>query len=230
LLLVSGVNVLISNCTSAIDSHQVVINNILLEIFRLDISYSITSNTSFADTCKISEYGSVALSNLAAGCSHSTQHLTNTALKTYFVSDVGAGTSTVSKYLWTGHILPDNPRSNSWALEKVLMMYPDSIIDSYTSTTVTLKSSNVINIESRFELLHETSHQLGTPDHYCYGSILESTCSNPECYYHTYGLDSLPTCVMSYRMNVETQSLATMYCDSCKNKIQAELDDHHFGG
>lgn len=79
-------------------------------------------------------------------------------------------------------------------------------------------------------MMHETSHQLGLPDHYCYGKDSndpESKCINEYCDECVFERGEARQCLMSYRYDVENTSEATLYCSSCLASINAHLTDHH---
>ena len=217
----SGYSTRISGAQSAITGHQTVVKNKLQEIFPgLTVSASYNSYRSNADICK----NNVTAGNLAATCSHSSNHLTTANLRSKLVSDKGSGTNTVSRYLWSGHFLPGNPASNSSSGNHTVLMLPKAYVDSSGNNL----GSSVINTENRFTLIHETSHQLGVPDHYCYGRPANGgKCVNTSCYDCYMNLGSPPVCIMSRRYNIETIATSAMYCNSCKTTISNHLKNHH---
>lgn len=77
---------------------------------------------------------------------------------------MGSGTSTTSYVLWTGHILPGNPPSSSYSDFSVIITPNQTTNSNYVN-----KSDAEVRMESLYTLMHELSHQLGAPDHYCYG-------------------------------------------------------------
>ena len=53
-------------------------------------------------------------------------------------------------------------------------------------------------------MMHELSHQLGAPDHYCYGpSTTSEGCANPNCDTCYMGRDAERPCMMTYRYDIE---------------------------
>lgn len=65
--------------------------------------------------------------------------------------------------------------------------------------------------ESIFTLMHELSHQLGAPDHYCYGpSTTSEGCANPNCDTCYMGRDAERPCMMTYRYDIEAPM--KMFC------------------
>ena len=82
--------------------------------------------------------------------------------------------------------------------------------------------------ESIFTLMHELSHQLGAPDHYCYGpSTTSEGCANPNCDTCYMGRDAERPCMMTYRYDIEATDEDVLYCSSCLQIIAAHLTDHH---
>ena len=188
------------------------------QFFGIQVISSTTLYTSPADTCKINRYGSVTAGNLTASCTHSPTHLTTQALR----NALGNGTATMSKVLWTGHILPGNPSSNSAGYSVIITPRHTTSGSGYTN-----KSDSDVRIESIFTLMHETSHQLGLPDHYCYDENTENGCPNLSCDRCYNGMQRPRQCLMSYRYDVETVPEATLYCTSCLAAVNAHLANHH---
>ncbi|MCQ2451679.1 MAG: hypothetical protein MJ075_00900, partial [Oscillospiraceae bacterium] len=211
-----------SDAISKVQGHHAVVKNILNQLFNINVTYTVSAYTSSADDCKNQTYGIVTSSNLTGTCGHSSEHLTTSALRTELVADQGAGTATISKYLWTGHILPGNPRSVSYRDYHTVVLTPYAVVYNNTYGN---QSDAKVQQESRYSLLHETSHQLGTHDHYCYGAPPNSDCNNPYCY-ECKGM-ALPTCIMSDRCNIETTGINSLYCTVCKNNINSHLNNHH---
>ena len=84
------------------------------------------------------------------------------------------------------------------------------------------------NKESIFTLMHELSHQLGAPDHYCYGpSTTSEGCANPNCDTCYMGRDAERPCMMTYRYDIEATDEDVLYCSSCLQTIATHLTDHH---
>lgn len=76
--------------------------------------------------------------------------------------------------------------------------------------------------------MHELSHQLGARDHYCYGvATAKSGCANKNCDVCYLGRSTIRSCMMSYRLNIETEDEATLYCSSCLADINNHLTNHH---
>lgn len=212
-----------SSASTAVTGHQSVVSSIFKELFGLTVVSNVTSTTSLADDCRISALGSVTASNLATACSHSPDHLTTARLRSDLVSNYGSGTNTLTRVLWTGHILTGNPSSNSVSANHTVIMTSKEVTSGANFSN---KSTQNVNIESRFDLLHELSHQLGAPDHYCYGDQEASGhCSNTNCRTCN-GLPQL-TCVMTSRKNIESINTSSLYCSACRSTIQNHVNGHH---
>lgn len=218
-----GYSIRFPNSISVVEGHMGVVKRILEQLFDVNISCSAYAYTSFADDCKVLTDGEVTTSNLYQNCTHSPTHLSTSALRTELISDIGAGTPTLSRVLWTGHILSGNPASNSVFSNQTVIITPKHVVDPSTYDTL---SNSTVNRESRYTLLHETSHQLSAPDHYCYGVPSGAThCSNPDCC-SCNGLAS-PNCIMQSRKDVESTATASLYCSDCIATIDSHISDHH---
>lgn len=212
-----------SSAASAVNGHQAVVTKIFKNLFGLTVTSNVVSFTSFADDCRIASSGGVTANNLANTCSHSPTHLTNTALRNDLVSIYGAGTNTYSRVLWTGHILNGNPPSDSNSANHTVIITPKMVTSGSSYTNV---SSANVNKESRFTLLHELSHQLGAPDHYCYANGENGGhCSNPNCC--SCNGKPIPVCVMQSRKDIETTDIDSLYCSACKTTINTHIGAHH---
>ena len=144
-----------------------------------------------------------------------------------------AGNDTTAKIAWTGHVL-ESRSSCSYSSQHVIIMTIGMVTDNSNNN----KTPDVIRYERIYTLLHETSHQLGAPDHYCYDES-SSNCNNPtnDCWRCDNGLSSEPDCIMTNRIDdIEDKLLAgnidTLYCDQCKSSthskgILTHLEDHH---
>lgn len=210
------------------DSQQVVVNK-FMRLFFLNVSMQNSLYASKGDVCKTSSYGSVILSNIENMCLHATDCLTSTQYRIKLIADKGSGSDTISNVVWTGHRLTGNARSNSSSYGHSVIITP-AITSTYDATTGTYVEASYSTkvIENSFTLMHELSHQLGAPDHYCYGvEPGHSCCSNTHCDECVYGFTNPRTCMMSYRVNVSTYDEATLYCPDCLATIGAHLADHH---
>lgn len=192
------------------------------QFFALNTTTQFTSHTSSADTCKINQFGGVTSNNLTSSCPHSIEHLTRTALR----DSMGNGTITNSRVVWTGHILPGNPASDS----DFYARYSVVITPKHTTTgnNYTNKSDSEIRKESIYTLMHELSHQLDAPDHYCYGRDPNTgVCINLDCDTCRGGMTVARNCMMTYRYDIEEKSESTLYCSSCLADINNHLSGHH---
>lgn len=207
--------------TNLLSGYQGTVSNRLMNIFKVEIVPNYITYTSSADTCKITAYGAVAFSNLAATCLHSPTHLTTTVLR----NDLDNGTITQSVIIWTGHILTNNPASNSNSARYSIVITPRHTTDS--DNGYINKTSEEIAQQSIFTLIHETSHQIGAHDHYCYGTTSSARCSNSYCDICVYGYSSARSCIMSYRYDISELTDSEMYCVDCLSTINLHLSDHH---
>lgn len=203
------------------ETYNSVVVNKFEQFFGLNTTTQFTSHTSSADTCKINQFGGVTNNNLTATCPHSVEHLTTTVLR----DGMGNGTNTNSRVLWTGHILPGNPSSNSNSGRHSVVITPKN---TTTGNNYTNKSDSEIRKESIYTLMHELSHQLDAPDHYCYGRDLNTgVCINPDCDTCQGGMTVARNCMMTYRYDIEEKSESTLYCSSCLADINNHLSGHH---
>lgn len=194
-------------------------------IFSLDVRFKNYTYTSVADNCKISRFGSVSSGNLASFCNHSTNHTSTAVLRSQLINDKGAGTAVSTRVLWTGHIMSNHngDRSNSHSGNHTVIITPYSTVYDVTYNN---KNDATVRQNSIFTLIHELSHQIGAPDHYCYASMAASSCSNPFCYYHVFGMSNPPNCIMSAYKNIEALG-NNLYCNDCYSMIFDHLGNHH---
>ena len=208
-----------SNAANIIDSYQNIVAERFFKIFGVQITPTYYTFTSSPDTCKIDKYGSVSTSTLNQDCSHLFGHLTTTKLR----NDLEDGTSTTSVVIWTGHLMKDNDRSNSNSDRYSVVITP-WVVSTFDKNDA--EYANNVEREYIFDLMHELSHQLGAPDHYCYGVGLFGVCSNEYC--DECQNDRSPrACLMSWRYDVSDLTDESMYCDDCTTMIDEHLDDHH---
>lgn len=212
-----GYRVRFSNGISKVEDYQSVIESILEDLFDVAVICSTNSYSSLADDCKISTYGSVTFNHLDDSCFHSPNHLTSTALRNRLTSVIGSGTQTLTRYIWTGHDL-NHEYSASSLSDHIVVMTPWFMGDGITDYT--------IRWVSLYDLLHNTSKQLGAHDHYCYGTHGNNTCSNPYCYLCYYGITP-PECIMTISIDIEAASNDDLYCSNCNTIINSHLADHH---
>ena len=208
---------LTSDHGALIASYQNVVSEKFLKIFNLHTTYTYSPFNSTADLCKVQQFGSITVSNCSAGCSHSQYHLTPSVLR----DDLPTGMPTSSTCIWTGHLLGDE-RSNSltgagW----------HSVVITPSLNT----SEEEIYCEYTNVLMHELSHQLNAPDHYCYGDYKDNgKCSNPVCDECVYGQENPRTCLMGmsyYDHDILEISDENIYCSSCTLIIKDHLKNHH---
>ena len=210
-----------SNAANIINSYQNIVAERFFKIFGVQITPTYYTFTSSPDTCKINKYGSVSSSTINQGCSHLFCHLTTTKLR----NDLDDGTSTTSVVIWTGHLMEDNDndRSNSNSSRHSVVITP-WLVNTFDKDEA--EYENNVEREYVFDLMHELSHQLGAPDHYCYGVGLFGVCSNEYC--DECQNDQSPrACLMSWRYDVSDLTDEAMYCNDCTAMIDEHLDGHH---
>ncbi|MBQ9162859.1 MAG: RICIN domain-containing protein [Clostridia bacterium] len=214
-----------------ISEYQDICSQILLELFGINSSYTVSTYCSCADTCTGTP---TTLLDTTTACTHSnTDHKTRSNIKNDIVSLYNAGNDTTAKIAWTGHVL-ESRSSCSYSSQHVIIMTIGMVTDKSNNN----ETPDVIRYQRIYTLLHETSHQLGAPDHYCYDES-SSNCNNPtnDCWRCDNGLPSKPVCIMTSRTyDIESRLLAgnadTLYCDQCKSSthskgILTHLENHH---
>jgi len=176
----------------------------------------------------------VGTTNLTAIHYHPTVTFRNTEAISDLVNQMGNGTETTSRFAWTGHILTNNDRSASSSDHHAVVMTP-----SHTTHYVSFAnlSAEEVKRQSRYELLHEAAHQIGAPDHYCYGNRdnnLTNKCRNlsRDCFRCDHDLDDPPTCVMTGIDGIEDieNPINELFCIRCSGQngfIRTHLRDHH---
>ncbi len=226
-----GYNIRFSNALENINSYQIICSKILFELFGVTINSNISNYTSCADSCTGTP---PSLIHTTTTCSHSsTNHKTSANIRQDIISQFGSGSTVLSRVAWTGHLL-DSRSSNSSSSSHTIVMTIGMVTDSSNNNL----SAEIIRYERIYTLLHESSHQLGAPDHYCYDKN-SSNCNNPsnDCWRCDRGLAAEPECLMSYRMNdLETKlnngTIDTIYCSQCMSSthskgILTHLENHH---
>ena len=228
-----GYNIRFANASQNIKSYQDICSAVFLYIFSIDVETDIINYSSCADNCK----GIVAIGNLTNSCTHSVSHLSTGALRTHIISQYGNGSNILTRVVWSGHLLDNNPSSNSSSYSHTVVM----TIRHTTDENHNNRSDAVIRYQSIFTLLHETSHQLGAPDHYCYGNNSNgptNPCNNPtgDCWRCNNALSEPPNCVMTYRNDkieekLQNGTLNDLYCSQCtgtgSKSIPNHLANHH---
>ena len=203
----------------------------LEELFGLHCYITCSTITSSADICKIQQFGAVTAGNLFEQCPHDDEHLTRTSL--YY--DVECGTTSVVNVLWTGHILENNVTSAAALNLFNIVMTPANVVEDgdkngngiyYETSSVSVVRKNSIQ-----ELMHELSHQLGTPDHYCCDDGTEESegkCSNKNCDICVFEETAIRPCLMSdWNIDVNEDPPSAWYCSSCFEIIEDHLSNHH---
>ena len=221
-----------ANAENLLIEYQGVCSNILLELFGVGTIGSAQSYTSCADTCTGTP---VTLGHTTMKCPHwaptGTDCKTVSEIRNDLISQFGDGTTTLSRVACTGHALD----------LRVAFAFAHSIvlpIGDVTDTSNNNLADNVIRYERIYSILHEESHQLGAPDHYCYDRN-SNNCNNPDedCWRCDNKLDDEPLCVMTkpwedLEARLNNGTLGEIYCSQCKSSthslgIVAHLDEHH---
>ena len=225
-----GYNVRFTNTPENIDSYQDLCSIVLLKLFGVAIDTTINSYTSCADLCTGTP---TTLSHTSIDCNHTDDHKTRTAIHDDGVAQFNAGTDVITKVMWSGHSLGGKV-SASYKFSHMIIMTIKTVTDnSYVNL-----DNTVIRAKSVYTLLHEVSHQLGAPDHYCYDPTSDN-CNNPsnDCWRCDRNLLSPPDCIMTEpktdieeRCNNGTEY--TLYCSQCMSSTHSKgilqhLRDHH---
>ncbi len=222
-----GYNIRFGSAENKIYTYASVMNDIMMDLFKLKINPYVYSYTSPADQCKILRYGSVKTNNLASSCPKNGNHkdescLTSKALRDNLQNTFGAGNEYIAKTAWTGHIMDKNAMSNSQRNPSFILIFTTG--NTVNKSTYQNKSASVIRSRSIYELIHKTSHQFGLHDHYCKKN--GSPCTNQYCYSCTRGY-SAPRCIMNLPFDTENYNNDELFCDECLDNIKTHLNDHH---
>ena len=199
-------------------------------IFNLELYYTIEPFVSICDECKIDQFGEVKYENLDSPCDQDTYCTTTEALRSALNSQLGLRKEKASTVLWTGHRMNDNlndrsnysPSSKSIVITRFYTSPWNEITGQYEEASSEEKFK-----KSTHTLLHELSHQLGAPDHYCYDLGSLDSCDNKSCDMCVYGYDEPRDCAMSEPHDLSTLPDEDVYCADCKAIILAHIEDHH---
>ena len=203
-----------SDIEELINSYHEQVAERFMRIFGLQIMKEFEACTSQADECK----STLTFATLVEPCDHFFNHLTKTALR----QSVENGTLAKTVSIWTGHILQGNPTSDSIYNLHSIVMTPREVTDP----TNNYANLSVQEIEKKYLaiLMHEISHQLGAPDHYCYQDRGENNpCSNTDCDKCYRGYKETQQCLMANRGDFFQTTDQDMYCAECKTKIDTYL-------
>lgn len=227
-----GYAVRFTDAAPQMSEYQRVCSEIFLTVFGIGTTRSVNEYTSCADECTGTP---VTLAHTTTGCSGwhlLNNHKSSDAIRHDLISQFGKGTNVHSKVAWTGHDI--NSASNSLSSNHTVVMSISSVTDDNNNNL----AADVIRHERIYTFLHETSHQLGAPDHYCYDSN-SNNCNNPsgDCWRCDNKLPAPPECLMTRRMNDLEQRLNNgtidrIYCSQCMSSthekgILNHLNDHH---
>ena len=214
----NGFNVRFPNGASELPEYQRVVSNALLRIFGLSTNVNgIQMYVSAADSCCGTP---VTVSETTTPCTHDPVHKNRTALMTHMASSYGYGTNTTVKSIWTGHNLVVNRAVSFPSPDYTIVLPPQS----------TTRAGRI------YMLMHETSHQLGATDHYCYEDGTNG-CTNLDCWSCYFNYSVRPTCIMdAWDLNIESKlssgNLSSIYCSTClsythDDGIFKHLNNHH---
>ena len=225
-----GYNIRFGSASTKIYDYASVLNDVMMDLFGLKVNSYVYSYTSPADRCKILRFDSVKSSNLASACLKTGSHnekscLTRDVLRESLSNNMGSGNDLITKAVWTGHIMDEHKRSNSQRNPTFIIVFTTG--NTVNSGTYTNKSSSNIRKYSVYELIHETAHQLGTNDHYCYGKNPDTNlCKNLYCD-DCFDNKTAPFCIMNKPFNVESYDVGDLFCVECEEMIKSHLEDHH---
>lgn len=217
---------------SAVEGHTEVVSELFEDLFNLQANMYVYTYDSYVDSCKILSYGEITMENLQSECMHYPEHYDRNNLVERFALERGIGSQTTTNVLWTGHILEDNASSAAY-FPPSYEYYAAIITPKHTTdqTDFSNLSNYEYNKQSRYTLMHELSHELGLPDHYCYNPDLSASggrCGNSQCYTCVWGLSEKPICMMQTRINVENSNIGLIYCPDCHLDLRQHLSDHHY--
>lgn len=214
-----------SNAENLIKEYQDAVAERLLSIFNLQVLPRYISYTSIADTCKINDYDAVTTLTCEAPCTHNVnQSHTN---RTNLVYEISNGTHVSVSTVWTGHRLTNDARPASYDTMHKIIITPWSTRNFIPPN----EYEEQIAEENMFSLIHELSHQIGAPDHYCAEDWNEDDevkkCTNDHCDECVNEMDAPRPCIMSYIYYISTLTDEEMYCSDCIRDINGHLDTHH---
>ena len=128
--------------------------------------------TSLADLCDKASFDDL--------CPHGT-HARPSDVLNAFIRD-HPGDETEIRILWSGHRMTSNRSYTSY--------------NHYSIFIHDLPDLDIRTEDERYTLLHETAHQFGAPDHYCYDPSQEDSCGNDLCPSHHEEQGLTENCVM----------------------------------
>ncbi len=210
------------SASTKIADYASVLNDVMMANFGLKVCSYVEPYTSLADDCKILTYGKVDKNNLSKPCPHKESCLVTTHIRDDMWLHKGKGNQTVTKCIWTGHIMDSHKsdRSHSESTTQTVIFTTGNTV--YSGSYTNKPTSDVRNL-SLYEIVHETSHQLSAIDHYCYGKTDSDLCKNPNCE-TCYGSGTLPNCIMG-KIIYPTDTY-DLYCIECENTIENHLKEH----
>ncbi len=224
-----GYQLRFGSADTKIHTYASVMNDIMIDLFKLKINPRVYSYISPADSCKKLQFNSVSTNNLSSSCPKIDGHnkascLTTSVLRSalYNDSDIGPGNDHMANTIWTGHIMNGHAMSNSQRNPTYILVFTTG--NTVYNNSYTNKSDYMIRSRSIYELIHETCHQFELTDHYCKKDGVP--CSNPYCYRCSRN-ETPPFCIMNAVIDPENYSNDKLFCTECTNKIKSHLSSHH---
>ena len=182
--------------------------------------------------CRIDQDGEINSSTISKMliCSHGASHDTRTGVK----SNTPAGSCSSLTVVWTGHVLKNNPSSISWVpgcSSIVMTLHHTTRAKTDGSGEFENRSTDYIDDQYVYLLIHEIGHQFNTDDHYCPNDCSGTDCTNKTCDYCVNKLGGIRKCVMGEHIDsIEEIAAETgngIFCSECCNLIYSHLDAHH---
>lgn len=148
-----------------------------------------------------------------------------------FRNYTGAGTTTRGKFFWTGHKLTNRGGKslNAYTTSGYITFIPPTAwISARTGKTA---DDVVVKRDTSYILFHETAHQLGAYDHYCYYNNGQGKCTNPYCE----RCNGIPeenrtvdcTMVKTYKDDILIIENERLFCNECLKNISYHLGREH---
>ena len=176
-------------------------------IFSLDILYQNIAYFSVADDCKSKSSDGLNSASINYVCDHAANCSKTKGMRDALINDVGMGSTTESKVLWTGHAVPTDDESNSEITTHSIIIVPSTH-------------------DMRYVFMHELSHQFGTVDHYCKNPN-GGDCSNIHCDTCYGGREEERVCLMSSDPYIINSNDSVLYCSDCLEDIRNHFNVPH---
>lgn len=204
-----------------INTHQNRCAELLMRLYDINlVCTSIKSYTSSGDDCP-QRHDLGIMVDEACVCGY-IDHRSKVEIINKFSNDVLEDVADL-KVLWTGYLA--NERA----------------FTEYTIGNIYMTNIFYGDDFSSAIFLHEISHNLGTPDHYCYYEADNDpnndneNCNNPfeDCYKCDHQLSEKPICLMSttqgwnLRNELSDEEIFELYCNKCRMDIRNYLEMHY---